>query len=67
MTHGPALTELECPCCGDVGAIADADGLFADGQKLVCGCAGWVSVDAESEPFINNGDEPCPFDAKCYQ
>lgn len=50
---------LECPCCGDVGAEADEEGLFTDGQKLVCGCPGWVSVDAENEPFINNGDEPC--------
>ena len=49
---------LECPTCGDVGAVAEADGCFCDGQPLICGCPGWVSVDSESEPFINAGDEP---------
>lgn len=56
---------LECPCCGDDGAEADTDGLFYDGQRLICGCAGWVSVDAENEPFINNGDRDCPPHATC--
>ena len=39
--------ELECPCCGDVGAFADHDGFFYDGQPLVCGCDGWVSADED--------------------
>ena len=53
-------TYLECPCCGDDGAVSDRDGLFADGQSLICGCPGWVSVDSETEPWIHTGDEPCP-------
>ena len=36
--------ELECPCCGDVGAYGDDEGLFYDGQVLQCGCEGAVSV-----------------------
>lgn len=43
---------LECPGCGDVGAIGDKHNLFTDGQELVCGCKGWVSVDAESPAEI---------------
>ena len=58
---------LECPCCGDVGAIADAAGCYVDGQLLVCGCVGWVSVDRETEPWINNGDGLCPSTAKCRE
>lgn len=54
-------SSLECQCCGDVGAEADRDGLFSDGQKLTCGCPGWVSV-AEDDAWIVNGDLPC---AKC--
>ena len=59
----PALT-LECPCCGCEGATPDAMGWFTDGQPLVCGCAGWVSV-GEDDVWINNGDDECPADAKC--
>jgi hypothetical protein len=55
---------LECPCCGDDGAMSGADGLFYDGQHLVCGCPGWVSVDEDEGAWINNGDEPC---AKCSE
>ena len=57
-------TYLECPCCGDDGAESDEAGYFHDGQSLICGCPGWVSVDSEGdeEPSINNGDESC---AKC--
>ncbi len=60
------LTYLECPCCGGDGAVSDGDGLFSDGQTLVCGCPGWVSVDADGdeEPWINNGDARC---AKCQE
>lgn len=63
MTSDPTgvpLTELECPCCGDVGAEADNDGLFWDGQALVCGCPGHVSCDGETEVFIAIDD-----DAEC--
>jgi hypothetical protein len=55
-----ARETLECPCCGDDGAVADADGLFHDGQALICGCNGLVSVDEDDGPWINNLDEPCP-------
>ena len=55
---------LECPCCGDEGAVADDRGEFFDGQPLVCGCPGHVTLDGESEPWINNGDSPCP---RCSQ
>lgn len=45
-------TEIECPQCGDVGAVADSGGFFYDGQALVCGCHGQVSMCAETEPDI---------------
>jgi hypothetical protein len=64
---GHGLTYLECPCCGDNGAASDGEGSFYDGQALICGCSGWVSVDEELEAWINNGDEPCPPRAKCHQ
>jgi len=56
---------LECPCCGDDGAESDEQGLFADGDSLICGCNGWVSVDRETDPYITLGDEPCPLYALC--
>ena len=63
--HPPKFT-IECPCCGCTGAIGDAEGRYQDGQALVCGCAGCVSFDAETEPDISlNGDE-CPVSAKCH-
>lgn len=46
------LAELECPECGGIGAVADADGYFHDGQPLVCGCKGHVMCDSENEPSI---------------
>jgi len=52
-------TGIECPCCGAIGAISDKDGLFSDGQPLVCGCKGMVSLDAETEPDINIDDCDC--------
>ncbi len=64
MTLPPDPAALECPCCGDDGAVADSRGRFFDGQSLICGCPGWVSVDSESDPWINNGDAPCP---RCEQ
>jgi hypothetical protein len=50
---------LECPCCGDVGAEADRFNWFYDGQPLICGCPGWVSVSDDDEAWINNGDDSC--------
>jgi hypothetical protein len=49
---------LECPCCGDDGVIVDSGGVF-DGQGLMCGCPGWVSVDEDGDAWINNGDAEC--------
>lgn len=52
--------DLECPCCGDVGALWPQ----LDGDPLICGCKGHVSCDAEEPPYINaddcgcNGDRP---------
>lgn len=54
---------LECPCCGDDGAVSDEEGYFIDGQGLICGCNGWVSVDHVDPPWINNGDDEC---RKCH-
>lgn len=56
---GPYPDYIECPCCGDDGAVSDSAGLFFDGQPLICGCRGWVSVDEDGAAWINNGDEPC--------
>ena len=53
------MTTLECPCCGDDGAESPY-GLFYDGQELICGCPGWVSVDEDGDVWINNGDDVCP-------
>ena len=47
---------LECPRCGNVGAIAGESLTFYDGQPLICGCDGQVSCDAETEPEIVNDD-----------
>lgn len=59
-------TTLECPCCGDDGAVADANGEFHDGQRLVCGCNGLVSVDAD-DVYISIGIDPCPDGALCHE
>ena len=54
------VTTLECPCCGCEGAESDDKGRFHDGQALICGCPGWVSVDSDDgQAWINNGDDPC--------
>ena len=50
---------LKCPRCGDDGAIAGDDDWFIDGQVLVCGCPGWVTVEETGEAWINTGDEFC--------
>ena len=44
---------LECPCCGDVAA----EGFVNDGDPLICGCNGIVSMDAENEPDVTCWDE----------
>jgi hypothetical protein len=60
ISTGHGLRCLECPCCGGDGAASDGEGCFRDGQQLVCGCPGWVSIDSDDDnPWINNGDEPC--------
>ena len=48
---------IECPCCGCEGAEADADGMFTDGQPLICGCDGHVTCDRETDPDIWVSDE----------
>ena len=53
------LLDLECPCCGNDGAVADSNGEFYDEQPLICGCPGWVSVEEDGEASIHNGEEPC--------
>jgi hypothetical protein len=58
------LMWLECPCCGDVGAEADGEGLFTDGDSLVCGCAGSVSADEDDVSIVLSDDE-CGPEAKC--
>ena len=57
MTH--TVTFIECPCCGDVGAESNAEGYYHDGQELVCGCAGLVSCDCETPPYISIFDCDC--------
>lgn len=44
----PWRNHLDCPCCGDVGALPDEMDWWVDGQDLVCGCNGHVSVDRKS-------------------
>jgi hypothetical protein len=55
---------MECPCCGCEGAEADEHGEFYDGQPLICGCNGHVSVDPDGM-HISIGDDPCPAGASC--
>ena len=58
-TPDPTRLTLECPCCGGDGAEADADGMFTDGQALICGCPGFVHIDDIDEPlaFIAISDD----------
>lgn len=62
MSESVPVDYLECPCCGDVGAEADAEGLFSDGQELVCGCPGVVGVDEDDVHIIplDDDDGGCP-------
>lgn len=46
------LLVLECPACGDIAALPDADGYYVDGQPLTCGCRGHISCDTETEPCV---------------
>ena len=48
---------LECPSCGDDGAESDDEGYFYDGQGLVCGCSGHVSVSEGEDPRISIDDD----------
>ena len=50
-----APCSLECPCCGSIAATEP----FVDGQPLLCGCEGQVSVDGETEPWANGCDCTC--------
>lgn len=56
---------LECECCGGVGALPDKDGLYYDGQALVCGCAGCVSCDGEGPAYVSCDGTECPPHAGC--
>lgn len=47
------IVYLECPTCGYEGAQSDKDGYFFDGQPLICGCHGLVSVDEDGDTWIN--------------
>ncbi len=46
-------------------AATSEQGEYYDGQPLICGCSGNVSVDGE-ETWINTGNEECPETASCY-
>ena len=39
---------LECPCCGDDAAVGEV----SDGDALICGCPGWVTVD-EGDAYVS--------------
>jgi hypothetical protein len=60
--RGGEVVELECPCCGDVAA----EGEVTDGQALLCGCNGYVSVDAEEPAWVAISEvDECPPHALC--
>ncbi len=61
MTSDDSRDETVCPCCGWVAC----EGEVFDGADLLCGCAGQVSVDAESAYVVIDDEEPCPPNAKC--
>lgn len=50
---------LECPCCGDIAAV----GLMGDGDDLLCGCVGSVSVDGEAAPYVMADECRCDWEA----
>lgn len=53
------ITYLECPCCGEEGAMSSPDGRFEDEQPLICGCPGHVSINDDGETWIDNGEGFC--------
>jgi hypothetical protein len=57
---------LECPCCGDVGAEPHTDGDYYDGDPLLCGCNGSVSLDEEGAWIRISDCEECGPDALCH-
>ena len=55
-----ALVTLECPCCGNVGAIAT---YFEDGQETICGCGGTVFADGDAYIVVSEcGNAACAAD-----
>ena len=44
--------DLECPCCGDVAAEPDSNGMYYDTQPLTCGCSGCVAVDEDGNVYV---------------
>lgn len=53
---------IECDCCGGVAAR----GICEDGQKLLCGCDGQISLDSETPPYcVIFDDGQCPVTAEC--
>lgn len=59
----PAETfEVECTCCGCTAAV----GRCEDGQPLLCGCAGGISINVYGEPYALVDGE-CPPHAICRE
>lgn len=56
---------IECPCCGWAAAISDNENSIYDGQPLLCGCAGWMSVDTETLDVVIDETTECPPNARC--
>lgn len=50
-----AASRIECPCCGKTAA----EGMVSDGDALLCGCDGAISVDGEYAPYANAYDCEC--------
>jgi hypothetical protein len=46
-------SSLECPCCGEEAGW----GYVFDGDALACGCAGSISTDAETPPYVAGWEE----------
>ena len=58
-TQWEPLSTVECSCCGDVGAYANEEDLFEDGQSLICGCHGWVVVEEDGDIWVNASECDC--------
>ena len=63
MSGQQKLTGLECECCG----WTAAEGLCEDGDDLLCGCAGHISLDSETGPCVSLDGEDCPPHAQCRE